>query len=236
MFRRFRVKFTAAAVGAIVMVLAVILGAVNAVDYHNVIRDAGYVLDLLAEHQGTFPDDRTRENREKRPGISPETPYETRFFTVTVDKDGNILATDTERIAAVDEAEAESYAMEALEAGVEEGFLSDYRYRCRSLDGDATLLIFLDCSRSLSTFRNFLLTSILVSVMGVAAVSLLILLASGRIVRPFVENYEKQKRFITDAGHGIGLSIARAVVAAHRGKIWASSETGKELTVTVLFF
>lgn len=166
MFRRFRVKFTAAAVGAIVMVLAVILGAVNAVNYHNVIRDAGYVLDLLAEHQGTFPDDRTRENREKRPGISPETPYETRFFTVTVDKDGNILATDTERIAAVDEAEAESYAMEALEAGVEEGFLSDYRYRCRSLDGDATLLIFLDCSRSLSTFRNFLLTSILVSVMG----------------------------------------------------------------------
>ena len=69
MFRRFRVKFTAAAVGAIVMVLAVILGAVNAVNYHNVIRDAGYVLDLLAEHQGTFHDDRTRENREKRPGI-----------------------------------------------------------------------------------------------------------------------------------------------------------------------
>nr|WP_303180318.1 HAMP domain-containing sensor histidine kinase [Lachnoclostridium phocaeense] len=201
MIRRLRIKFTAAAVGAMAIVLTVILGIVNGVNYHNVIRDAGYVLDLLAEHQGDFPDDGVRGSRQRRPGISPETPYETRFFTVTVGKNGDILATDTERIAAVDAADAEVYAGKALDTGRKEGFLDDYRYRCESVGGDDILIIFLDCTRSLTTFRNFFFTSILVSVMGVAAVSLLILLASGRIVRPFVENYEKQKRFITDAGH-----------------------------------
>lgn len=201
MIRRLRIKFTAAAVGAMAIVLTVILGIVNGVNYHNVIRDAGYVLDLLAEHQGDFPDDGVRGSRQRRPGISPETPYETRFFTVTVGKNGDILATDTERIAAVDAADAEVYAGKALDTGRKEGFLDDYRYRCESVGEDDILIIFLDCTRSLTTFRNFFFTSILVSVMGVAAVSLLILLASGRIVRPFVENYEKQKRFITDAGH-----------------------------------
>lgn len=201
MIRRLRIKFTAAAVGAMAIVLTVILGIVNGVNYYNVIRDAGYVLDLLAEHQGDFPDDGVRGSRQRRPGISPETPYETRFFTVTVGKNGDILATDTERIAAVDAADAEVYAGKALDTGRKEGFLDDYRYRCESVGEDDILIIFLDCTRSLTTFRNFFFTSILVSVMGVAAVSLLILLASGRIVRPFVENYEKQKRFITDAGH-----------------------------------
>lgn len=201
MIRRLRIKFTAAAVGAMAIVLTIILGIVNGVNYHNVIRDAGYVLNLLAEHQGDFPDDGVRGSRQRRPGISPETPYETRFFTVTVGKNGDILATDTERIAAVDAADAEVYAGKALDTGRKEGFLDDYRYRCESVGEDDILIIFLDCTRSLTTFRNFFFASILVSVMGVAAVSLLILLASGRIVRPFVENYEKQKRFITDAGH-----------------------------------
>lgn len=35
-------------------------------------------------------------------------------------------------------------------------------------------------------------------------------------------------------GYGIGLSIAKAIVAAHRGKITAKSEDGRSLTITVI--
>lgn len=35
-------------------------------------------------------------------GMSPETPYETRFFTVVLSEKGEILSTDLDRIAAVD--------------------------------------------------------------------------------------------------------------------------------------
>jgi signal transduction histidine kinase len=34
--------------------------------------------------------------------------------------------------------------------------------------------------------------------------------------------------------YGIGLSIARAVVSAHKGKITASSKDGKSLLITVV--
>jgi two-component system sensor histidine kinase CiaH len=62
-------------------------------------------------------------------------------------------------------------------------------------------VIFLECNRSLSNARSFFLISLLVSLIGFAAVLLLVVLLSRRAIRPIQESYEKQKRFITDAGH-----------------------------------
>lgn len=43
----------------------------------------------------------------------------------------------------------------------------------------------------------------MVSLIGFILVAILIILLSSRAVKPLVESYEKQKRFITDAGHEI---------------------------------
>jgi signal transduction histidine kinase len=53
----------------------------------------------------------------------------------------------------------------------------------------------------------FLYASIGISLVGIFAVFLLLVLFSGRIVRPIAESYEKQKRFITDAGHELKTPI-----------------------------
>ena len=53
----------------------------------------------------------------------------------------------------------------------------------------------------MSSFRNFIFTSAGVSIVGLLAVLILLILLSDRIMKPFSENYEKQKQFITDAGH-----------------------------------
>lgn len=62
-------------------------------------------------------------------------------------------------------------------------------------------MIFLDYGREMSSFRTFLFTSAGVSIAGLLAVMLILIFLSGHIVKPFSENYEKQKQFITDAGH-----------------------------------
>lgn len=136
-----------------------------------------------------------------------EMPYESRYFTVTVNDAGDVLSVDTGKIAAVDMADAVDYAQEALESGKARGFIDDYRWR-RADTEDGALLLFLDCGRNLDTFRSFLLTSVAVSALGLLAVFLLILAFSGRVVRPVAESYEKQKRFITDAGHEIKTPLA----------------------------
>lgn len=46
-----------------------------------------------------------------------------------------------------------------------------------------------------------MLASVALSLLGLLAVLMLLLILSHRIVRPVAESYEKQKQFITDAGH-----------------------------------
>ena len=164
---------------------------------------------LDADEEDDADDDDSEETaiRDRNSVRRQEMPYESRFFTVTVNAAGDVLSVDTGKIAAVDMADAVEYAQEALESGKERGFIDDYRWRKADTE-DGALLLFLDCGRNLDTFRSFLLTSLAVSALGLLAVFLLILAFSGRVVRPVAESYEKQKRFITDAGHEIKTPLA----------------------------
>ncbi len=217
MIKRLRRKLIAACMISLTIVLTVILGGVNLMSYQKVVADADTVLALLGRNDGEFP--KIRNGPEILPGkeapiergpgrrdflgqngLSPETPYESRFFSILLDENDQVLQTDTGQIAAVDEASAKLYAQSVVESGHAAGFLDDYRYLVLAEEGK-TRVIFLDCGRSLSSFRTTLLASAALSLLGLLAVLLLLLILSHRIVRPVAESYEKQKQFITDAGH-----------------------------------
>ncbi len=200
MIKKLRIKFTAAAMLSVIAVLTVILGTANILNYKKVIADADHVLSILADNDGSFPDMPPKMKAKPTPDNSPEVPFESRFFSVHFNRDGQIASTDTGKIAAINTATAQEYARQVMDSVRQSGFISNYRYVKHS-SGNQTLVVFLDCTRSLSTFRTFLAMSILVSSAGVLAVFLLVILLSKKIVTPFAESYEKQKRFITDAGH-----------------------------------
>ena len=214
MINKLRRKLIAACMVSLAIVLAVILGGVNLMSYQKVVSDADAVLALLGANGGAFP--KNHAGQMERPednlppdgkkgfldqrGMSPETPYESRFFFVLLDGDGQIVQTNTQQIAAVDEEDAAAYAQLVLDSGRTTGFLDNYRYLlCQNELGSQ--IIFLDCGRSLSSFRTTLLASVSLALVGLLAVLILLLILSHRIVRPVAESYAKQKQFITDAGH-----------------------------------
>ncbi len=209
MIRKLRFRLVLASMLSLLAVLAVIMGVLNGLNYRRIVNDADGVLALLGENDGAFPAI-DADFKWPAPGPryqSPELPFEMRFFSVLLDAEGNVLETDTERIAAVDADEAQSYARQVLSGGRDSGFLGIYRYaRSGTGDGD-TRVIFLDCGRSLTQFHSVLRRSALISAIGLTAVFLLIVLLSGRIVKPISRSYEKQKRFISDAGHEIRTPI-----------------------------
>ena len=140
---------------------------------------------------------------------SPELAYETRYFTVLFDESENVVLVDTGRISAVSESEAVEYAAKALDRKGSSGFIGDYRYLVGEPDeNNCRMVIFRDCGIGLQNFRNFRNISIFVSLLCLIGVGILVFLASGRIIRPVAESYEKQKRFITDAGHEIKTPLA----------------------------
>ena len=144
---------------------------------------------------------------EKGPFMTRDEAEESRFFIATAGQDGEIQQVNVDRISSVDETEARSYAKEALSSGKDEGFVGEFRYSVEN-DGPGMRITFLDCGRVLESFRDFLKYSILMSLAGLIVMFGVITFFAGRIVRPVAESYEKQKRFITDAGHEIKTPLA----------------------------
>lgn len=142
-----------------------------------------------------------------RPSMSRDEAEESRFFVVALDSSGNVLQTNVDRISSIDESGASEYAEEAFASGSDKGFIKDFRYLAEE-DSGVTRITFLDCGRTLESFYSFLKASVLMSLIGLVAVFFIILYFAGRIVRPVAESYEKQKRFITDAGHEIKTPLA----------------------------
>lgn len=215
MIAKLRRKFIAAAISSVALVLTVIMAVINTANYRSVVKNSDRLIELIQENGGDFPAVLAEEeklperdgmfgrgDRDKRFSggeLSPEMPFQTRYFTVSL-KDGEALAANVGRIAAVTEEQAIDYAEQLFSEGKTSGFYGDYRYGLSS-GGETSMYVFVDCRKELETFRAFLKASVLVSAGGLALVAGLVTLISGLVLRPAAESAAKQKRFITDASH-----------------------------------
>ncbi len=204
MFKRIRVKFIILSMTALFVLLFVIIAGMNIVNYKAIIEEADSTLTMMAENEGKFP---SFAGKKLPPFMTPETPYETRYFSVAIDKDKGIVDTDISKIAMVDEDKAYEYAMTILSQEKEKGFMGEYRYVSQVEEG-LHRITFMDMGRRMYAFETFLKSSILIGVAGYIVFFLVIIFFSGKIMRPVAESYEKQKRFITDAGHEIKTPLA----------------------------
>ncbi|MCD8155718.1 MAG: HAMP domain-containing histidine kinase [Clostridiales bacterium] len=214
MIGKLRAKLILSAMLSLIGVLTVLVTAIGLLNYRQVVSNADITLSILAENNGRFPETYDEWARNEFLN-SMELPYESRYFYVVMDEDGEVFSVDTEQISAVDDSTAEEYARNVWQEGNAKGFIGDYRYVMIEIGMESdsepaaeTYIIFLDCGRSLSMVKSYVITSIGVSAAGLMAVLILLILISGRMVRPFRDNYEKQKRFITDAGHELKTPLA----------------------------
>ena len=206
MIKKLKIKFIVLGTSVLFALLAAIVFAMNLVNYRSMINEADGIISLISENNGAFPDNFQPSNMVSI-RISTETAYESRFFSIAFDKNGNITNVNTNQIMSVDSGTAVKYGYKIYESGSKNGFLGIYRYVVTQ-DHDNTIVTFLDCDRRLSYYNNFLSTSLIMAAIGLGAGFLIIFIFSGRIVRPVAESYKKQKQFITDAGHEIKTPLA----------------------------
>lgn len=202
MIKKLRFKFVTLSMSLLFLMLAIIIGAINILNYNRVVNDADSTLSLLSSNGGKFPDGPAKDISGFDKRHIKELPYESRYFIVGLGDDGNILFSDTGKIAAIETEDAIEYAKEIWESNKSKGFIEEYRYVLTE-DKLGYKIIFLDCGRNLDAMRSFLFISVCISLTAFVIVSVLLLLLSARIVRPISESYEKQTQFITNASHDL---------------------------------
>lgn len=200
MIKKLRIKFIVISISSTILVLFIILGVINLLNYREAVNRSDVVLELLLDNQGRLSKDSYKIGRKKNAAITPELSFESRYFSVFISDNGEIEEMDLGKIAAVDEETAEKYARKVQDLSEEKGFISNYRYAVENTS-EGMRIIFFDCTRYMESFEQFLVTSIFVSAFGVAAVFALIVGLSKKAIEPVSASYEKQKQFITDAGH-----------------------------------
>ena len=226
--RRLRRKFILVAMGAVTVVLTLIIAGINIVNYSHVCKMADARLDYILTGKGSIDwEDESRTDSGNGgdtstgmvadgdragarvghfEGMTAESPFDTRYFTVTL-VEGQVVDANTARIAAVGAKRAARIAMGLDSKGLTSGFSGNYRYTTTA-QGEKTTYVFVDCSRELASFHSFLNASVAISCIGWLAVLAIVTVASGAVIRPMVESYSKQKRFITDASHEIKTPLA----------------------------
>ena len=89
-----------------------------------------------------------------------------------------------------------------MQKGKSVGVIHDYKYKIALINGiDA--IIFVDISRDMNMFRDFLKSSSLISVIALLLMVVISYFLSPIAIKPIVTSYEKQKKFITNASHEI---------------------------------
>ncbi|MBR2282109.1 MAG: HAMP domain-containing histidine kinase [Spirochaetales bacterium] len=129
-----------------------------------------------------------------------EISYMTRFYAVRFDRYGNVGTILMNYIASVDEEQAVASAQKVLSKGRTSGNTGNYRYMVKT-DGSDTVVAFLNISREKAFIRTLLAISTLIAFGALIIAFVIVFLLSRRAVRPFVQNLEQQKRFITDVSH-----------------------------------
>lgn len=203
MIQKLRVRFIFLSMSTLLAVLLVILGGINIANYSGIVTEADRLLAF--EALGRMGKNRNPFGTEANSlfsRFSPEAHNNTRFFSAVLSEDGTVLDTQIPIGSVVEESDASALAAKAFLKDAEAGFQSIYRYR-KQYDGNSVRILFLDCGREISAFQRFLVTSVLLSAAGLLLILGIVIYFSGKIVRPFAESYEKQKQFITDAGHEI---------------------------------
>ena len=223
MFKKSRRKIVAAIMSILVLLWIGTLGVIYASSYFEMQHQNEQMLEAHAQMYSlpnTFDDitppsrPRPDGNHSFKPGFDPQSPMFqlSTFYTVAISYDGDIIEIRNESPTVHTNDELKTLAQSIIQGGETKGTEDNLAFYKTDKDG-YILVAFMDNTvvneRAMTLFRYTLIFG------GVALIMFFFLSVylARRIVNPLEESYQKQKQFISDAGHELKTPVS--VVSAN---------------------
>ena len=205
MTKQLQKKFVITAMAAISVLLVVVLSALNIANAVYAGKQASELATILCQDR-QFP---------QRPGRDPLSPFDPMgaqgaavYFRAELDTQLNLVRLDLGRIQTLEQEDALKMLESVLDSSRTAGYLDGYYFSVGANRFNQIVIVFLDITNQIRSILQVLALSLVIGVVCWGLMLVLVILLSKRAITPMAANFEKQKQFVTDAGHEIKTPLA----------------------------
>ncbi len=208
MFKKSRKKIVAAIMSVLALLLVGTVSVIYLSSYFEMRLDNYRMLEQQIQMYSLRVD-----NVNLQPGgmgsmINKKPSFElSTFYSVVIGDDGRILATDVADRQLYDEVWLQSCAAEIIHSGKKRGIKGNLLYMTGYKQG-YTVVMFMDNTIVEERITSLLRNTLIFGGASMAALFFLARYLARRIVAPLEESYQKQKQFISDAGHELKTPVS----------------------------
>ena len=219
MMKQIRQRFIKIALLALTLAMLLVAGVINAVHYVNTSAELKETLNYIVENdnanaqakQGKFNEnnkgnsatgDTIQQNGHKGGNHRMDTKLEeSRYFIAIQNSEGEIVLGAGSKETEYSKNDLLTIAAEVFTSGNDSGHTKNYLYQVTDKDDGSRVAVFLNYESKKEEVISLALISLGACVIGILLSLLLVSLLSKKAIRPMMDNIERQKQFITDAGH-----------------------------------
>ena len=211
MLRKLRLQFILIASLAVTVVLLAFIGVLNSARFFQNEHEISTLLTILNDNQGEFPEGKSLEVELASTNLNTTRVEQMDYFSIQLNTSGDILSSDFSHIQSVTTADLESF-LEKIDTDNAVGNLRyqgySYSYQVKTISSQVKQIVVLDTTVFFSNRDELLATSFQMTVYSLLFFIVIVFIFSSWAIKPYVENVENQKRFITNAGHELKTPLA----------------------------
>lgn len=206
MIQHFRKKFIAFSTAALLLVIITIVGSISGVTYYRSHQEVNSVLEILSDNEGQIPARQVPQQPQtfSQPRFTRESLFQYRYFSVNLAQDTGKMSVDNAHILSVSPTEIKRLTKRVMARRQTQGRIlykrTTYAYQVKK-NGNHVMVVFLDESLMMAKAREVTNFGLLLGAISLLLYTIVLVIFSKAAIRPIIQAEERQKEFITNAGH-----------------------------------